>query len=243
MSSFRRRNGSSIPCITAVAVCLAAIAGLIHPVPAAAQMGRVALGLKAGTLGFGAEASVGITRHLAVRTGLNRFGLERDQEIGDLSYTLTPRLRSVTALLDLHPFGGAFRLSSGLIVNRNEGGLAARLDPSGTVSLGDGEYLSSEVQSLGGRIGFRRSAPYVGLGFDNSLTGAGRVSFNLDLGVMFHGHPTASLRGETTLTGEERARFDEDVLRETQDLQDEIDDLPGVVDYYPVVAFGLKVRP
>ncbi len=245
MSSIRRMKSASILCTTALALCLAAVADLLSPATAAAQqqLGRVAFGVKAGTLGFGGEASVGITRHLAFRAGLNRFGMERDEVIGDVTYTLNPRLRSVTALLDLHPFGGAFRLSGGVIANRNEGGLAARLENGESISVGNGEYSSSDIQSLSGRIAFKRSAPYVGLGFDNSLAGAGRVSLNLDLGVMFHGHPKASLEATTSLTGDARAQFDQDVRRETEELQDEIDELPRVVDYYPVVAFGLKVRP
>lgn len=243
MFGIRRKQTASILCTTGLAVCLAVVAGLFTPTTAAAQLGRMAFGLKAGTLGFGAEASVGITRHIVFRTGLNRFGMERDEIISDVSYTLSPRLRSVTALLDVHPFGGAFRLSGGVIANRNEGGLAARLENGQTISVGEREYSSTEVQSLNGRIAFKRSAPYVGLGFDNSLAGAGRVSFNMDVGVMFHGHPTASLGATTSLTGAARDQLDRDVRSETEELQGEIDRLPKVVDYYPVVAFGLKVRP
>jgi hypothetical protein len=226
-----------------VAACLAALTALIAPPTASAQLGRVAFGLKAGTLGVGAEASVGITRHVAIRAGLNRFSLERNQDIGDIDYRFTPRLQSLTALLDLHPFGGAFRLSGGIVSNRNEGGLDARLDRAGTIFIGEGEYSSNDVQGLTGRIGFKRSAPYVGLGFDNSLVGAGRVSFNMDLGVMFQGHPKASLEGQTSLTGDARARFDADVQREAGEIQREIDDLPRVIEYFPVLAVGLKVRP
>ena len=220
-----------------------ALAVLATPPAASAQLGRVAFGLKAGTLGFGPEASVGITRQIAVRAGLNRFSLERDQAIGGIDYRLTPRLRNLTALLDLHPTGGSFRLSGGIISNRNEGGLDARLDQGESLFIGEGEYSSTDVQSLTGRIGFRRSSPYVGLGFDNSLAGTGRVSFNMDLGVMFHGHPQASLAGQTSLTGDARNRFEADVTREAGDIQQEIDDLPRLINYYPVFAFGLKVRP
>jgi hypothetical protein len=219
------------------------LAVLITPPTASAQLGRVAFGLKAGTLGFGPEASVGITRHIAVRAGLNRFSLERDQELGGIDYRLTPRLRNLTALLDLHPTGGAFRLSGGIISNRNQGGLDARLDQGSTLFIGEGEYSSSDVQALTGRIGFKRSSPYVGLGFDNSLAGTGRVSVNLDLGVMFHGHPQASLAGQSSLTGSARDRFEADVTREAGDIQQQIDDLPRLIDYYPVFALGLKVRP
>jgi hypothetical protein len=243
MSSIKGINSSIRLRTTTLAACLAAIAVLAVPSALSAQLGRVAFGLKAGTLGLGAEASLGITRHIAVRAGLNRFNLERGQEFGDIDYRLTPRLRSLTALLDLHPFGGAFRLSGGIVSNRNEGGLDAQLDRSGSLFIGEGEYAPNDVQGLTGKIGFKRSAPYLGFGFDNSLLGRGRVSFNMDLGVMFHGHPKATLQGQTTLTGDARAQFDADVEREAQEVQEKIDDLPRVIDYFPVLAFGLKVRP
>ena len=123
------------------------------------------------------------------------------------------------------------------------GRLAASTTPGDSLFIGEGQYSSADVQGLSGRIEFKRSAPYAGFGFDNSLVGRGRVAFTFDLGVMFHGHPKANLQGRTTLTGDARARFDHDLERETQDLQDEIDRLPKVIDYYPVVAFGLKFRP
>ena len=141
MSSIKEIKPSMSLRTTTLAACLAAFAALAAPPAVSAELGRVAFGVKAGTLGVGAEASVGITRHIAVRAGLNRFNLERDQEFGNIDYRLTPRLRSLTALLDLHPFGGAFRLSGGIISNRNEGGLDAQLDRSGSMFIGEGEYL------------------------------------------------------------------------------------------------------
>ena len=240
MSSNKRKH-TSIVYSAGLALCMAVMTGLVHPAAVAAQ--RVAFGVKAGTLGLGGEASIGISRHLAIRTAYSGFAIERDQNFGGISYLLTPRLRSTTALADIHPFGGSFRLSGGIVLNRNEGRLAASTTPGDSLFIGEGQYSSADVQGLSGRIEFKRSAPYAGFGFDNSLAGRGRVAFTFDLGVMFHGHPKANLQGRTTLTGDARARFDRDLESETQDLQDEIDGLPKVIDYYPVVAFGLKFRP
>jgi hypothetical protein len=209
---------------------------------ASAQLGRMAFGLKAGTLGFGAETAVGISRHLSVRAGLNRFHLTRDQAIEGITYEMTPRLQSVTALVDLHPFGSAFRLTSGIVLNRNGGDLAAKLGDGDALTIGDHQYGRSEIESLRGSIGFKRSAPYAGLGFDNALRGTSRVSMSLDLGVMFHGHPQATLTAQSRLTGTERTAFDRDVRLEAAEIQDRIDSLPRFIDFYPVVALGLKVR-
>ena len=224
------------------AVPYALLLTLVAASTASAQTGQLAVGLKAGTLGVGAEASVGLTRHLAIRSGVSRFHLTRDQGIEGINYRLTPRLQSVTALLDLHPFAGAFRMSGGVVLNRNEGELAARLNQGDDVSIGNHAYASSDVLSLDGSIGFRRTAPYAGIGFDNSVRTKGRVALSLDLGVMFHGHPQASLTGHTRLTGSDLAAFDEDVRLEAAEIQDRLDHLPRVIDVYPVVAMGIKVR-
>jgi hypothetical protein len=208
--------------------------------PATAQAGRAAVGLRFGTLGGGAEAAVGLSSRLAVRTGINYFSLSRDQEIQGIAYDVTPKLLSVPLLLDLHPGAGSFRLSAGVVFNRNRAAGDGRVNES--VVIGENEYTAAEVQALRGEIAFKSVAPFAGLGFDNSLFGSGRVAFRFELGVMFHGHPRAGLTGRTALTGAGRDRFDSDVRAEEREIQDEIDDLPAVIDYYPVVGFGLKYR-
>ncbi|MBA3556160.1 MAG: hypothetical protein H0W29_15570 [Gemmatimonadales bacterium] len=219
---------------------LALSLSLMPWLPASAQAGRAAMGLRFGTLGGGAEAAVGLTSRLAVRTSINYFSLSQDEDIQGIAYNVTPRLLSVPLLLDLHPGAGSFRLSAGVVFNRNRAAGDGRVD--GSVFIGENQYTSAEVQALRGEVAFKRVAPFAGLGFDNSLFGGGRVAFSFELGVMFHGHPRAGLTGRTTLAGAERDRFDSDLRAEEREIQDEIDDLPGAIDYYPVLGFGLKYR-
>lgn len=220
-------------------VLLAAVIGLPRQ-PAQAQAGRIAFGPRFGTLGLGGEAAVSLSRHLAFRTGFNYFSLSRDQSIQGIRYDLTPRLQTIPLLLDLHPSAGAFRLSGGVIVNGN------RASGDGVVGervfIGDNEYTGAEVRSLTGGLHFRGVAPYAGLGFDRALTGKGRVAFAFEFGLMLHGHPRASLEATTTLAGAARDQFEQDRRLEQQELQDELDDLPGVLDLYPVLEFGLSFR-
>ena len=215
----------------------AATAAAPAPAPRA---GRVVFGPRFGTLGLGGEAAVSLSGHLAVRTGFNYFSLSRDEDIEGITYDLTPRLQTVPLLLDLHPSGGAFRLSTGVIINGNQAAGDGIVGQS--VFIGDNEYTSADVQSLTGKVAFRRVAPYAGFGFNGALMGHGRVGFGFDFGVMFHGHPRASLQAATTLEGAARDNFERDRLLEQQEIQDRIDDLPGVIDLYPVLEFGLSFR-
>jgi hypothetical protein len=246
----RSRSPASRVCPAALALLIALFA---PPMPAqttgtataagpapAPRAGRVVFGPRFGTLGLGGEAAVSLSRHLAVRTGFNYFSLSRDEDIEGITYDLTPRLQTVPLLLDLHPSGGAFRLSTGVIINGNQAAGDGIVGQS--VFIGDNEYTSADVQSLTGKVAFRRVAPYAGFGFNGALMGHGRVGFGFDFGVMFHGHPRASLQAATTLAGGARDKFERDRLLEQQEIQDKIDDLPGVIDLYPVLEFGMSFR-
>lgn len=225
---------------TAIATALSMLVAGASAGPAQAQAGRVAIGPRFGTLGIGADAAVSLSRHLAFRTGFNYFSLTRDEGIDGITYALRPRLQTVPLLLDLHPTAGAFRLSAGVMINGNQA--SGDGDVGQSVFIGDNEYTSAEVQSLTGTVDFRGAAPYAGLGFNSALTGNGRVAFGFELGVMFHGHPRARLAVVTPLAGTAGAQLEADRRLEEEQIQREIDDLPGVIDFYPVLEFGLSFR-
>ena len=208
--------------------------------PGHGQAGRVAVGPRFGTLGVGGEAAVSLSRHLAFRTGYNYFTLSRDEGIEGISYAVRPRLQTVPMLLDLHPTGGALRLSAGVMINGNRAVGDGAIDDG--IRIGDNDYTSTEVRSLTGAVEFRGAAPYAGLGFNSALTGNGRVAFGFELGVMFHGHPQARLAVVSALTGAAADQLEADRRLEEQQIQGEIDDLPGVVDFYPVLELGLSFR-
>ena len=92
------------------------------PAPLTAQMGIAA---RASTLGVGAELSIRAAKNVGFRLGGNYLQFSRDVTIESNRYTATPHFENGTALVDLYPFGGAFHLSAGAILNYNEGKLAA----------------------------------------------------------------------------------------------------------------------
>ena len=204
-------------------------ATLARPVQA-----QVGLGLRASTLGAGGELSVR-GRYLGIRVGGYYFSTTRDATIDGIAYDLSPRLRSGTAIVDLHPFGGSFHLSGGVLYNSNRGAVDARL--TGPITIGTTTYQPAEVGSLTGVVTYSsRYAPYAGLGF----SGRGRVSLLFDVGLAFSGYPTVSLTGSTNLTGQAKAVFDQNVQQEIQDIQDDIESR-SYLKYYPVVSVGLRL--
>jgi hypothetical protein len=203
---------------------------LATPIALAAQGGIAA---RASTLGAGAEVSFRATRMIGVRIGGNYLEFSRDATIEDIAYHVTPHFESGTAILDLYPLGGSFHLSGGVLFNRNQGELVARL--AHDVQIGNQTYTPEQVGSLTGTLTFKRSAPYVGLGF----AGRSRIALLFDLGVGITGQPQMTLVGQTNLTGQEKAEFDANVAREQDRVQAEITK-HKFLKFHPVVSLGLK---
>jgi hypothetical protein len=207
----------------------ALVALIALPARLPAQMGIAA---RASTLGVGAELSIRAARTLGFRLGGNYFQFSRDLTIESNRYTATPHFENGTAIVDLYPFGGAFHLSGGAVLNYNEGRLSAHQP----FTFNGRTYTSDQVTALNALVTFRRTAPYVGIG----LAGQGRLAILLDLGVGFTGTPIATLTAQTTLTGAERAEFDNRLQQEQARVQDEIN-RRSYLRYHPVVALGVKI--
>lgn len=212
-------------------VALLAGWALFQPARVSAQFGIAA---RASTLGTGAELSYRLSRGIGVRVAGNLLEFSRNATIDNIDYHITPHFENGTAIADLYPVGGSFHLSGGLLLNRNEGRMVARLNQN--LTIGNRTYTPQEVGSLTGTVSFQRSAPYVGFGFG----GRGRVAFLFDLGVGITGTPRVDLAGQTSLAGAEKVEFDANVARELSDVRAEVDQR-SYLKFHPVVSLGLRL--
>ncbi len=208
--------------------------------PALAQssngQGLVAVGLTASTLGIAPEVSLHLSPQLGLRAGYHYLSLTFEETVDDIRYDISPDWRNLTALVDLHPFANAFRLTGGLVLwDTSVKGEAVLTGP---VTIGDVVYQPSQVGSLTGTADYSRTiAPLVGLG----VAGRGRFALMFDVGVVMTGHPKVDLTVTSPLTGAERAQLDAEVQQEQASAQAEIDDQP-LAKYFPVVSLGFKIR-
>jgi hypothetical protein len=102
---------------------------------------------RVSNLGFGAEATKGISRKVDVRMSFDQFrDFARSRET-DVDYRLEAKLRSTSLLLDWHPFGGSFRTSVGVLINRHTLHLDAVPNQSFNLSNEDITTLSVFSQS------------------------------------------------------------------------------------------------
>ncbi len=187
-----------------------------------------AVGAKAGTTGLGLEATWRLTDAVNLRGGYYAFDYDTDLEEEGIEYDGDLRLRNAALFADWHPFGGAFRISTGGVQSGNK--FLGSAD--GELEVGDDTYTGQ----LEAEVSWSGLAPYLGIGFGNAMRG-GRLSFSFDLGVMFTGAPDVRLDGSVNDPALEDA-FAEDLARERANLEDELSDAK----YYPVVSLGFAYR-
>ncbi len=215
---------------------LAAFSSILT-VTATPLVAQAELGVRASTLGIGVELGYRLAPRIGVRAGGNLFSITRDEEIEGIDYKLTPDLKSFSGVADLYPFGGGFHLTGGLVLNQNTARAVAVIGP--TIELGGRTYTNTQIQSLRGDMDWSKSvAPYLGLG----VASGGRVGIAFEAGVVFSGTPTVGLTAVTSLTGPEKAQFDQAVLDEEAEIRAWIDEHERFTKYYPVLALGIRVK-
>jgi hypothetical protein len=202
--------------------------------PAMAQdEGGLSLGVTGGTLGIGPELGYRVSTSFGVRANATFLGISHDVDSDDVNYKGDLDLQSFGAMLDLHPFGGGFRLSAGARISDNTVGLTAT--PTGDVEIGDDTYTAAEVGTLTGRIEPKGFAPTLTIGWGGGLTPG--LKFGADIGVMFQGTPKVT---ELTASGSlaASAEFQQSLARERVEIENDIDDFK----LYPVLQLSLGYR-
>jgi hypothetical protein len=170
-----------------ILACVAAM--LIAP---AGTSGQAAIALKAGTFGPSAGVTFGLASRLNIRSDVAYFNYEHSSTYSDgdftLAYTVPVRLFTVGGIVDLHPFGGGFRISGGAMYNANEFTLTGM--SAGPHTVGGRTYSAEEIGELSGTVQMgSQIAPYAGIGFGNPVGLGKRLGLTMDIGVMFQGPP------------------------------------------------------
>jgi hypothetical protein len=191
-----------------------------------------------GTTGLGLHLSTPLMPKLNARVGVNYADYSYDGNTSDVQYDFKLKLASVDALLDYHPFDGAFRLSGGLVYNGNSIDANAKPNGNGTYTINGRTYSAAEVGGLSGKIDFRKTAPYLGIGWGNAVKAAG-WGFGMDLGVTFQGSPKTQLASNgCTASARDCAQLADDVAVENARLAEEVKEFKA----YPVIRVGVSYR-
>lgn len=201
----------------------------------------VAVGVRAGTFGFGADSNIGMTESLNLRLGYNTFSYDQELEDTDVTYDGKLKIGAASAIIDWHVFKGGFRLSAGAVQKGPKIDVTAVPSATSTYEINGRVYTASQIGSLKGTVKIGDStAPYVGIGWGNTVDEEDRFTLLLDIGAINTGAAEAELNvvcGATvpTVTCNQ---IRSDVNAERAELEAEAADY----EWYPVVSLGFAIR-
>jgi len=191
---------------------------------------RIGIGVKAGTLGIGVDVTGRLTSWLSVRGSASGFEITEDIDESDIEYEADLEVGAYGILIDLHPFKGDFRLTAGLMENKNRIDLTARATDD--LEIGNTTYTPAQVGTLTGEATFEERVSYFGIGFGNAARGPGRLRLVLDLGVLMQG----SADVELATTSAQVSAVDFEI--EESELEEDAADY----EFWPVLAIGFSLR-
>jgi hypothetical protein len=138
----------------------AAIAAVLLPVAVSAQSFGVAT--RGGSMGFGGEAAVQLSREIALRGGIGFYPFSYTGEFTDVRYTVTPPSRMLNVGLDFYPGLKDLRVGGGMLAISNETSMVAKFQDD--VMIDGQRYSSDQITSLDGFLAHGPTAPYVNIG-------------------------------------------------------------------------------
>ncbi len=199
----------------------------------AQQSTDLSIGVRAGTLGIGAEVNKLITGHFGVRASVNTFSASTTQTQSDLNFDAHIKLKAFTGLVDIYPSNrGSFHLTGGVISNPVTVDATAVPSGNGTYDINGTTYTGAQVGTLSGHAAYKTS-PYAGLGWGTPAAKHFGLKFVFDLGAAI-GKPTITLSSTN-----QDPNLQSDIAAQQKKTQTDVDKYAKV---YPVISFGLVAR-
>lgn len=209
-------------------------------------------GIGIGTDGLGVDYAYHLNRYVDLRAGYDFGSLDRKQKEDGIDYQAKLKFSAARLLVDLKPFGGGFRISTGFYTGSPE----LNLDADGTddYDIGDSTYRGD--LKVDGDVDLGSAAPYLGIGWGGT---AGTTGFgaSFDLGVIFTSSPKVGLAAagmacdatdgdcdpatdgfDVNGSSPEAMAFQSELQEERRKLEDDAKDF----NLWPVIRFGLHYR-
>jgi hypothetical protein len=205
-------------------------------VAASANAADVGVTLDAGTTGAGLHLVFAMPMDLNARVGVNALNFSFAKSSSQLDYDFALKLQTIDALIDWFPTkGSGFRLTTGLVSNGSKIDYNMKVNTGNQYVINGNTYSLSQVGAIHGAVGFKKVAPYLGLGWSNvPLSGKG-WGFTADLGLMFQGSPDSTLvNSSCTASAAVCAQLATDLAAEKSN----VDDILNSFKAYPVLRMG-----
>ncbi len=186
-----------------------------------------------GTQGLGIEAAYKINDYFAVRGGPNYMQWSDNPTLSALTYNYDLDFFNVGALIDIHPFKNAFRVSTGGFYGQKK--IDFTSTPAGPTQIGNAVYSASQIGTIRGEVEGEDFTPYFGVGYTRKWMEDDNFFFDADLGVTFDSIQT-NLRATGTAATE--AGFQADLVRERRKINNFFD----LIETYPVIRLGVGYK-
>jgi hypothetical protein len=224
------------------------------PSPAASSSqdsGRVGIGVKASTLGGGAEVAFRVTHRSNVRAGFNIVSYSRGFSKDGISYNGQLSFKTIEAHYDFFPFAGSFHVSPGVLAYIGDPIAGNASVPGGqSLTLGGTTFVSDTSMPVTGmgKIDFNQAAPVVTVGWGNLVPRSSkRFSIPFEVGVAFQGSPqtTLNLSGNVCDSSGVNCRSvasDGFVQSQIQSEQRKINNSLSLFKVYPIISVGFGYK-
>lgn len=212
-------------------ILIAAYVVIMLPTGVSAQSVGVGVAARAGSLGFGGEVAVNVSRYVGVRGGIGALPLSYTGDVEDINYRVESASPISNVGVDFYPGFHDVRVGAGMLFINNPTTFDARY--SGTININGRTYTDKEVGELMGDLDHGSSAPYVVLGLGRQ-TNRG-IGIFLDLGAAF----LDEQRFSYTATGvaADDPTFNENLEAEARRIEDRVN---KYVKVYPILSAGIK---
>jgi len=210
---------------------LFAVFFLALALPERAPAQNIALGARAGFVGFGAEVAVELAERVVARGGIGFFPFELPEiAVDDFDFTVTPPSSFITAGLDFYPFGNSLRLMGGMLFRSGNVEIEAPALPGDEL----GDIVLDESGTLFGELDQGSSGPFVGIGLGKHTRGGFGVF--MDLAVAFMG--TAGVNLSVSESLQDIPEIDGELSQLESDAEEEAG---AYLEYWPVLSLGVKI--
>ncbi|MFA6128563.1 MAG: hypothetical protein WC699_14790 [Bacteroidales bacterium] len=197
-------------------------------------LGLWGLGLKATTDGFGVELVKGFGQRLNIRIGYSTLAIPFSQEIPLDGFSARAdakfKFGGANLLIDFYAVKNVIHITGGVLQNAMKHSVT--ITPTSDYQFGDILVPAADLGSLEATVTPEyKFSPYVALGFGNTLSRQHRVSFNFELGALYHGAPQVNLSG-TNMLGPMASPNNAQVLMTAI----------GQYKWYPMISMQLSFR-
>ncbi|MGI9201889.1 MAG: hypothetical protein ACR2QL_12570 [Woeseiaceae bacterium] len=190
------------------------------------------VGLKAGTVGIGLEASWQPLPYLELRVGANAYDYSDNGDVAGIEYDQELSLESFYGTANIHFPISPMRVTAGIYSNGNE--MLLINDDLDDQNIGGIIYPGAGIGTITSSTSFDSMSPYFGIGFDFTL--AGKVGMNLDFGLLWQGDPIVDLNVDGPLAND--PGFQNALELERQELEDDMSDFKA----WPVLQVGFVYK-